>query len=151
MANNSLINRTINNTFIIIFARIVVGLMFIVVGIGKINNAAEFAEEIRNYLILPEFLLNIAAISISWIELFVGIFILFGIKIKSSSLLVAFMLIVFTTGVIIAMMKGLNINCGCYAQIASQKVGFPKVFENIGLFILTLILLFSNNNRLTIT
>lgn len=142
-------NKIINNTYLLLAARIVVGLMFIIVGIGKISNAAEFAKEIGNYAILPEQFLNITAISVAWIELLIGFFFLFGVEIKASGLLIFLLLFVFTTAVIIAMAKGLNINCGCYSNIASQKVGMPKVLENTGMMLLTLIVLFSKNEKWT--
>jgi uncharacterized membrane protein YphA (DoxX/SURF4 family) len=140
-----------DNSFIILFARIIVGMMFIIVGVAKIANAAEFAEEIRNYQIMPEFILNLAAISVAWIELISGIFLLFGVKTKANSLIILAMLFVFTTAVFIAMMKGLNINCGCYSQIASQKVGLPKILENLGLILLTLLILISNNKKFNLS
>lgn len=142
-------DKIINNTYLLLAARIIVGLMFIIVGIGKISNATEFAKEIGNYGILPEQLLNIAAISVAWIELVVGLFFLFGVEIKSSGLIIFLLLFVFTSAIVIAMVKGLNINCGCYSNIASQKVGMPKVLENIGMMILVLIVLFSKNEKLT--
>lgn len=141
--------KIINNTYLLLAARIIVGMMFLIVGIGKISNAAEFAKEIGNYGILPEQFLNIASISVAWLELLIGLFFLFGVEIKASGLLIFLLLFVFTTAVIIAMAKGLNINCGCYSNIASQKVGMPKVFENVGMMILTLIVLFSKNGKWT--
>lgn len=144
-----MLEKIINNSYLLLAARLIVGLMFIIVGIGKISNAAEFAKEIGNYAILPEQLLNIAAISVAWIELFIGLFFLFGVEIKASGLIIFLSLFVFTTAVAIAMAKGLNINCGCYSNIASQKVGLPKVLENIGMMLLTLIVLISTNEKWT--
>lgn len=148
---NLFFQKIFNNSYLILIARIIVGLMFIIVGVAKVANGAEFAEEIRNYQILPNFILNISAISVAWIELIAGILILFGIETKANALIILSMLIIFTTAVGIAMIKGLNINCGCYSQIASQKVGFPKIFENLGLIILTFIILFSNNKKFNLS
>jgi len=142
--------RIINNTYLLLAARIIVGLMFIIVGIGKISNSAEFAKEIGNYGLLPEQLLNIAAISVAWIELLVGLFFLFGLEIKANGIIIFALLFVFTSAITIAVTQGLNINCGCYSNIASQKVGLPKILENIGLMILTLIVLMSKNEKWTV-
>ncbi len=144
------IEKILNNTFLVVFARIVVALMFIIVGVGKIAHPEEFAREINNYQILPIIFINPLAIFLPWLELITGLMILFGMQIRANAIIVLCMLIIFTTGVAIAVVKGLSINCGCYSKIAAQKVGIPKILENLGLIILTLILIFTNNNKLQI-
>lgn len=140
----------LNNEYVLLICRIVVGLMFIVVGVGKIAHPEEFANEIANYQILPNVFINIFAIIIPWIELFAGTLLIFGVQTEASSLVLGAMTIVFTTAVIIAMAKGLNIECGCYSNIASQQVGLPKVLENVGLLVLTIIILMSDNKKLSL-
>ncbi|MEN6295698.1 MAG: MauE/DoxX family redox-associated membrane protein [Chloroherpetonaceae bacterium] len=142
--------KLLNNEYVLLICRIVVGLMFIVVGVGKIANPEEFAKEIANYQILPYLFVNITAIIIPWIELFAGILLLLGVQTKSSSIVIAVMTVVFTIAVIIAIAKGLNIECGCYSNIASQQVGLPKVLENIGLLILTFIIILSDNKKFSL-
>ncbi|MCE5304226.1 MAG: MauE/DoxX family redox-associated membrane protein [Chloroherpetonaceae bacterium] len=142
--------KLLNNEYVLLICRIIVGLMFIVVGVGKIANPEEFAKEIANYQILPYLFVNITAIIIPWIELFTGILLLLGVQTKSSSIVIAVMTVVFTIAVIIAIAKGLNIECGCYSNIASQQVGLPKVLENIGLLILTFIIILSDNKKFSL-
>lgn len=140
----------VDNTFIVLLARIIIGLMFVIVGVGKIAHPAEFADEIANYQILPNYLINLTAITVPWIELIAGILVIFGIKQKPSAAIILLMLIVFTSGVAVAMAKGLNIDCGCYSQIASQQVGIPKILENTGLMILSIIIMLTNNKKFTL-
>ncbi len=142
--------KLLNNEYVLLICRIIVGLMFIVVGVGKIANPEEFAQEIANYQILPYLFVNITAIIVPWIELFAGILLLLGVQTKSSSIVIAVMTVVFTIAVIIAIAKGLNIECGCYSNIASQQVGLPKVLENIGLLILTFIIILSDNKKFSL-
>ena len=142
--------KLLNNEYVLLICRIIVGLMFIVVGVGKIANPEEFAKEIANYQILPYLFVNITAIIVPWIELFAGILLLLGVQTKSSSIVIAVMTVVFTIAVIIAIAKGLNIECGCYSNIASQQVGLPKVLENIGLLILTFIIILSDNKKFSL-
>ncbi|HAW07859.1 MAG TPA: hypothetical protein DCW42_01620 [Bacteroidetes bacterium] len=142
--------KLLNNEYVLLICRIIVGLMFIVVGVGKIANPEEFAQEIANYQILPYLFVNITAIIVPWIELFAGILLLLGVQTKSSSIVIAVMTVVFTIAVIIAIAKGLNIECGCYSNIASQQVGLLKVLENIGLLILTFIIILSDNKKFSL-
>lgn len=143
-----MIDKIINNTVLVLIARIVVALMFIIVGVGKITHPDEFAREISNYQLLPILFINPLAVVLPWLEVITGMMILFGIQIRANAFIVSLMLIAFTTAIIIAVAKGLSINCGCYSQIAVQKVGLPKILENTGLIILSLILVFTENNKL---
>lgn len=145
-----MIEKILNNTILVLIARIVVALMFIVVGVGKITHPEEFAREISNYQLLPIIFINPLAIFLPWLELITGMMILFGVQIRANAILVAAMLIAFTIAIIIAVAKGLSINCGCYSQIAAQKVGIPKILENTGLIILSLILVLTENKKLQI-
>ncbi len=145
-----MIEKIINNTAVVLVARIIVALMFIIVGIGKITHPDEFAREINNYQMLPLILINPLAIFLPWLELLTGLMILLGVQIRVNAIIVAAMLVVFTTAIIIAVAKGLSINCGCYSQIAAQKVGIPKILENTALIIFSLILVFTENNKLQI-
>lgn len=119
--------------------RIVLGFVFIYAGIGKIVEPNVFAKEIMNYRILPEIIAKIAAITIPWIELFIGILLLFGVKTKTSSILSAGLLTIFTFGVLSAMIRGLNINCGCFSQHI-EYVGWKKVVENFALILISIYL-----------
>lgn len=50
---------------------------------------------------------------------------------------------VFTLGVFIALLKGLNIDCGCFGE-GSEKVGLKKIGENVLIMIGAIILYFNS-------
>ena len=128
-----------NNPYLSLIARIIVGTMFIVVGVTKILDPKGFANEIGNYDLLPNILLNIPAIILPWVEFVVGFMLIIGIKVRTNSLIAGALLIIFTLGVITAWARGLDINCGCFSAIKEEKVGLSKVLQNTGLIILTFI------------
>lgn len=132
-----------------ISARLVVSLIFIFFAMDKIANPAQFAKEINNYKILPEILINISAIILPWIELFIGFLLLLGAKVKPAAIITGGLLIVFIIAVSIAMIKGLNINCGCSSS-APQKVGLPKIIENVSLTILCVYLYFFPESKFSL-
>ena len=144
----------INYTIAIL--RIYLALIFVLSGIEKINDLNGFAQSIENYKILPVALVNIAAITIPWIEVVAGTLLLFGIYIKENSLIILVLLIIFTIALIIALAKGLNINCGCQGAAYAQRINIAKIFENISLIIMSLLgikyprqkLTFLNSSRL---
>ena len=121
--------------YLIALTRIYLALVFIVSGLDKINNLDAFAISIENYRLFPTQIINIFAITIPWIELISGAFLLLGIYIKENSIIIASLLVVFTTAVIIAVARGLDIDCGCQGTFDGQKVGLLKIIENVSLFI----------------
>ena len=121
--------------YLIALTRIYLALVFIVSGLDKINNLDAFAISIENYRLFPTQIINIFAITIPWIELISGAFLLLGIYIKENSIIIASLLFVFTTAVIIAVARGLDIDCGCQGTFDGQKVGLLKIIENVSLFI----------------
>ena len=140
----------ISNDYLLLIARVVVGFLFILVGVGKIADPQLFAKEIANYRILPEFLVNITAIVLPWIELVSGLLLISGIRLKANAVIIGSMLLMFNIFVISAWARGLNINCGCYSNIAEQTVGLAKVLENIGLLILTFLIFIFPKNKLSL-
>ena len=115
-----------------ILFRLIIGFVFIYAAIDKIIDPYTFAADIRNYQIIPEMFSNILALILPWMELLCGLFLLLGVCTRSSALLIASMLIVFIVALSLAMIRGLNIDCGCYHTMGSTtKVGFKKLLEDI--------------------
>ncbi|MBL1211920.1 MAG: DoxX family membrane protein [Ignavibacteriae bacterium] len=133
----------LKNTYFLLIIRIILSIVFIISGIEKIANPSEFAQSIENYRLLPIFSINIFAIFLPWLELIAGMLLLFGIKIRENSMLITSLMMLFTTAVIIAIFRNLDIDCGCFGTLAAQKVGFRKVLENSVLICIGFILLFS--------
>lgn len=140
----------INRNFIFIF-RLIIGFVFIYASVYKIANPEEFAKNIANYRILPLFLINFVAIFLPWLELIMGLFIIFGIFIKSTSYLLVICMSVFTFLVLITILRGIDINCGCFSSdINSTPIGWKKFFENILLLLISIILYYSDENFLSV-
>ncbi|MGB9770798.1 MAG: MauE/DoxX family redox-associated membrane protein [Candidatus Kapaibacteriota bacterium] len=110
--------------------RILLGIVFIYAAIGKIYEPNSFFKEIVNYRIFPDILAQIFAITIPWIELVVGLFLIFGVRLRTTSFISILLLSVFTILVLSAWARGLNINCGCFAHHI-EYVDYKKVLENL--------------------
>lgn len=119
--------------------RIVLGFVFIYAGIGKIVEPNVFAKEIMNYRLLPEIIAKATAITLPWFELFIGFLLLFGVRTKTASILSSGLLIIFTLSVLSAIIRGLNINCGCFSQHI-EYVGWKKIVENLALILISIYL-----------
>jgi hypothetical protein len=68
------------NPWLALVFRLYLGGLFIYASIYKINYAAEFAETIASYQIVPYFLVNLTAVVLPWTELICGTLLLAGIR-----------------------------------------------------------------------
>lgn len=117
--------------YLIAITRIYLALVLILSGLDKINNLTVFADSIANYKILPVQFINILAIIIPWIEVVVGGLLLLGIYIKENSVISFSVLLIFTLAVLSAVIRNLDIDCGCQGTFNGQKVGIIKILENL--------------------
>lgn len=138
--------KIIENQYVLLILRLVVGYIFISYGVGKISNPEKFAGEIANYSLLPEVFLNLFALILPWVEVIVGVLISLGVRVKASSLVSSSLMFMFILAVIWAMAMGLDINCGC-STTNPQKVGLPKLIENLLLFLASIVLFIFPSTR----
>jgi uncharacterized membrane protein YphA (DoxX/SURF4 family) len=87
----------------------------------KILEPAAFALDIATYQILPLGLVNPLAIVLPWVELAAGLMLLSGFRTRAAALLVAGMMVMFTVAISIAVAKGLDMSCGCFASQGSAE------------------------------
>ena len=104
----------ISNRYVVLLSRFILGVIFIYASIDKIIDPISFSATIDNYHISPYSLNNIAALVIPWIELIVGVFLIFGIFISGSSFIAILLLLFFIFILTQALLRGINVNCGCF-------------------------------------
>jgi uncharacterized membrane protein YphA (DoxX/SURF4 family) len=131
----------LNNKYLSLILRVAVGLVFLIAGLGKAADPASFAREMQNYQIIPFALINIMALIMPWIEIIVGIFLIAGVRIKANAAIASGFMLIFIIAIGSAMLRGLNINCGCFSG-HTVLVGWPKLMQNIGWMTCSLLLFF---------
>ncbi len=139
--------KILENDIVQFVVRFALGFLFIAVSVGKVAAPGSFANEIGNYLLFPEFSLNIIALTMAWLELLIGFLLISGIRVKANAFLVSVLMVVFNVLVLTAMVRGLDINCGCYSNIGAQKVGWTKILENTATFLLSAFLYYTKTNK----
>lgn len=132
--------KILSNDYLNLAVRILIGGLFIFTAISKLADLSVFAKEIDNYNIVPMYLINIFSLLLPWVELLCGIFLLTGIRVRANSVLSISLYSMFIIAILIAMLQGLSINCGCHTKILADRVGFAKVFQNTGLLLLSVYL-----------
>ena len=71
--------KILKNQKLILLFRLILGFVFIYASIDKIINPMEFSDNIDNYHITPVFVNNIGALVLPWIELVVGVCLIFNV------------------------------------------------------------------------
>jgi Methylamine utilisation protein MauE. len=142
----------LTNTILILLVRVFLGGLFIVASLDKIADPAAFATSILNYKIVGPTLAMVIATILPSLELLCGLSLILGLYPRTSALLITFMLVGFTILIISALLRGLDISCGCFTQDPNvSKIGYIKILENVGMIMLGVLLLFVQNYGITLT
>ena len=96
----------------------------------KINYTAEFAETIASYQVVPYWGVNILAVVLPWIELICGILLVAGIRVRSVTAILFSLLLVFTIGIFINLLRGSPISCGCFHTIG-ETISWRTVIRDM--------------------
>lgn len=129
----------LSHPLLLLASRLVLGMVFVVAAIPKLANPGSFATAIEAYELVPYAAVNIIAITIPWVELICGIFLIGGVYLRPGACLLGILLSVFIVAITAAVFRGLNINCGCFGEAGGETVGWNKVIEDIALLIPALI------------
>lgn len=115
VSNTTINMKILENKYLQIALRVILGIIFIYASAGKLFRAEDFAKAILRYEFLPIYFVNIMAIVMPWVEFITGILLILGIYKKASSMLASISLVVFLIALTSAFARGLDISCGCFS------------------------------------
>ena len=142
--------KILSNKYLLLVIRIVTGFIFLYAGMEKISDPEGFARTIDNYKLLPFSLTNIAALTLPWIEVTTSILLIFGIRVKENAFIISALLGIFIIAISISLLRGLNIDCGCFGTSSGIKIGFLKLFENVLLLLLGIQLIYFGGGSISL-
>lgn len=96
--------------------RITLGGIFIYAALLKIVDPVAFAGSVAAYRILPYFASYLTAAVLPFLELVCGVILVCGYRVKGAALIIAAMNLVFMAALASAIVRGLDIDCGCFQQ-----------------------------------
>ncbi|MBK7187303.1 MAG: DoxX family membrane protein [bacterium] len=115
--------------------RLVVGGVFIWASLDKLAHPAEFAKAIHHYRIVPYALLHPAALLLPMVEAVAGVALVIGWQRRGAALACAGMLLVFLVAIGSALVRGLDISCGCFNTDGGHAVGLDLFWRDLLLLI----------------
>lgn len=101
--------------------RLAIGITFVYAAVDKIIHPDQFARIIYNYHLAPGQLINIFALFLPWVELITGVLVIVGYWEKAAVLMIGGMLVMFIIALSTALIKGVNIECGCFSTTSKAK------------------------------
>jgi uncharacterized membrane protein YphA (DoxX/SURF4 family) len=128
--------------------RVYLGAVFISASLYKILVPYEFALNIATYQILPLHLVNLTAIVLPWLELITGVLLIAGFWTKENALLILGMMLMFTIALTIALARGYEMTCGCFAsREAADEIGVGTLVRDLFWIALAAYALFLDDGR----
>ena len=121
---------------VIRLAQLAVGFLMVYAALAKIGQLQGFSAQVHNFRMLPIALENLVAMTLPWVEMVAGITLIAGVRAQAGARLIFLILAVFTIGVLQAMARGLDFECGCFGTDDGTRVGFVKVLQNLGMLVL---------------
>jgi uncharacterized membrane protein YphA (DoxX/SURF4 family) len=103
------------SAIVALLCRLATGVIFVYASLDKLAHPGAFAEMVHNYRLVPLALLNSFALLLPAVEVTVGIALLVGILRRGAALLATLMMLAFTVAVVAALIRGLDISCGCFS------------------------------------
>jgi putative oxidoreductase len=119
--------------------RLVLGGVFLASALGKIADPAGFARDIHNYHMLPLVAENVFALVLPWIELLTGLALVFNHAPKGATLLGGTLLVVFLIAIAQAVVRNLDIDCGCFGTKDASQTGWLALLRDFGFLVLALL------------
>lgn len=99
--------------------RIGLGALLLWAALTKIPDMGAFAETVANYRLLPAPLVPAVAAAVVGIEIVAGVLLVSGRLARAASAVAALLLAVFTVGLAQALLRGIDLRCGCFGGTES--------------------------------
>jgi uncharacterized membrane protein YphA (DoxX/SURF4 family) len=119
------------NKWIYLILRIGFGVILIWASVDKILHPVDFASSVTNYRVLGDGLSRWVAVWIPYLEALTGLLLILGIWSDATVMINGILMAVFLILVIQAYIRGLDINCGCFAVKGEAPIGLLKITENV--------------------
>ena len=118
-------------------SRLLLALVFIYAGVVKANDVIAFAGQIANYQLLPYAWNFLVSSSLPYLELLCGILLLLNRRVRPAVLVLFVLNCVFILALLSAIVRGLDIDCGCFRPDAKiSTTPLMALWRDIGLLVL---------------
>ena len=120
-----------NILFGVVFVlRLVVGIIFLIAGVVKLKSgSSQFLSAIMGYELVPKYVATLLASFMPWLEVVIGGLLLLGLWSQFSAIVGATLLLIFSSGVAISLLRGKDNDCGCFRTVT--PVQWRLIYRNL--------------------
>jgi uncharacterized membrane protein YphA (DoxX/SURF4 family) len=115
----------------VLLCRLAVGGIFIYASLDKLTHPQAFAVTINNYHLVPFGLLHLSAHLLPVVELVVGSALVVGLRQRGAALLAGIMTVIFMAAITSALVRNLDISCGCFNTDGGHSVGLDLLWLDV--------------------
>lgn len=126
--------------------RVGLGATFLYAALTKLPDMAAFAESIANYRLVPPALVPTVAAGVIGVEVTVGALLVSGRLARGAALVTTSVLAVFTLGLSQALLRGIDLRCGCFG--GTEPATWLTVLRDVAMLAAALVLLARGPGRL---
>jgi len=123
-------------------ARLVLAAVWMASGAIKLFDPRGTVAAVRAYQLVPDHLVSLVAGVLPFLELALGLLLLFGVGVRIVAVLSGALLLVYIAGVAQSWARGLTIDCGCFGgggQVAPGQTHYPQeILRDTGFLLLAI-------------
>lgn len=118
---------------VVLALRFLLSSLFLTAGVAKLTRRRELEGAVRNYELLPVRLVRPVARALGPAEVAGAILLAAGLATTATAAVLATMLAIFTAAVVVNLLRGRDIDCGCFGVVAERRIGWSTVLRNAAL------------------
>lgn len=118
-------------------ARLIAGGALILAAIGKLKNPEALMLSMKSFELVPVMIIPLSAYILPWLELVVGVCLVYGLATRASAVWASILYIIFTVALLSVLARGMSVDCGCFGALTGEStVSWRSIVRN-GIFLST--------------
>jgi uncharacterized membrane protein YphA (DoxX/SURF4 family) len=119
--------------------RFALAALFVWAAVGKLADVSAFAAQVHNFRMVPVPLENLFAMTLPWVELTAAVLLVTNLAPRAGTLVLGFLLVVFLVAILAAIVRDLDIACGCFGTHDAARTGWVTLARDVGMLLLAVI------------
>ncbi|AJE04283.1 MauE/DoxX family redox-associated membrane protein [Geobacter pickeringii] len=115
--------------------RVALGAVFLYAGMLKISNPAAFAGSIASYQVIGYVGTYVVAAILPWVEVICGALLVTGWRARTAAAMAVVLNVVFIVLLFSTVVRGLDIDCGCFRQGGEKTSAWTAIFRDLMLMV----------------
>ena len=123
--------------YAVLVGRFILSSVFLFSGLAKIGGRAEFESAVTNYRILPTNVSTIVAYALPPVEVLGAVALVLGVGTRIVAIGVTVLLAAFTFALVLNLVRGREMDCGCFGEVSPRQLDWTSVARNVVLVVLS--------------